>query len=137
MSKAKLYRGIPGGPRNIYVTFIPTWEKRRFASDDDKVPAMPLRTPEEAHNFAMSHRVENTGGWLETSAMVARSINRTELKTNTPAREAMNKEHTKLSEKEVWLKDKPREWSDVAAEATSTDSKVHVGTVFGICVEKG
>jgi len=119
------------------VAFIPSWEKRKFATDDEKVPAMPLRSPEEAHNFAMSHRVKNTGGWLETFAMVARSINRTELKTNTPAREAMNKEHTKLSEKEVWLKDKPREWSDVAAEATSTDSKVHVGTVFGICVEKG
>ena len=26
MSKAKLYRDIPGGPRNIHVTFIPTWE---------------------------------------------------------------------------------------------------------------
>ena len=52
--------------------------------------------------------------------MVARSINRTELKTNTPAREAMNKEHLEFSEKEVWLKDKPWEWSDVTAEATST-----------------
>ena len=67
--------------------------------------------------------------------MVARSINRTELNTNTPPRDAMTKGHLKLSEKEVWLKDKPREWADVAAEATSTDSKVHVGTVFGICVE--
>ncbi len=35
------------------------------------------------------------------------------------------------------MKDKPREWGDVAADATSSDSKVHVGTVFGICVEKG
>ena len=48
----------------------------------------------------------------------------------------MTKEHTKLSDTDVCLKDKPREWADVAAEASSTDSKVHVGTVFGICVEE-
>ena len=117
-------------PRNIHVTFIPDWGRTGFKRDDDKVPAMPLRTPEEAHNFAMNHRVKNTKGWLETSAMVARSVTRHDLKHNSPARAAMNAEHTKLSEKEVWLKDKPREWSEVATEAASTDSKVHVGTVF-------
>ena len=26
MSKAKLYRDIPGGPRNIHVTFVPSWK---------------------------------------------------------------------------------------------------------------
>ena len=68
--------------------------------------------------------------------MVARSINRTELESNSPARDAMTKEHLKLSEKDVWLKDKPSEWADVAAKAENSDSKVHVGTVFGTCVEK-
>ena len=98
---------------------------------------MPLRSPEDAFNFAMNHRVKNTKGWLDTSAMIARSVNRTELKQNSVARDAMTKEHMELSDTYVWLKDKPREWADVAAEASSTDSKVYVGTVFGICVEKG
>lgn len=97
---------------------------------------MPLRSPEDAFNFATNHRVQTTKGWLETSAMIARSANRTELKQNSVARDAMTNEHMELSEKRVWLKDKPREWADVAAEASITDSKVHVGTVFGICVEK-
>ena len=69
--------------------------------------------------------------------MVARSINRTDLKPNIPVRNAMIKEHLKPSYNDVWLIDNPREWADVAAEATGSDSKVHVGTVFGICVEKG
>ena len=30
-----------------------------------------------------------------------------------------------------------REWSDVAAETRKTGTKVHIGRVFDICVEKG
>ena len=60
MSKAKLHREIPGGPRNNHVAFVTTQEKRQLVRNDDKVPAMPLRSPEEAQHFAMSHRVKNT-----------------------------------------------------------------------------
>ena len=49
----------------------------------------------------------------------------------------MRKEHLQFSENDVWLKGRPRAWSYVASEAASTNSKVHVGNVFGICVGKG
>ena len=36
----------------------------------------------------------------------------------------------------VWDEDNPREWKDVVREAKARKEPVHLGYLFGICVEK-
>ncbi len=83
-------------------------------------------------------KIGGTADWPLFSACVARSVTKTELKTNKPARDAMALEWKKLSDRGCWdLKGvKPkREVADRAKK--DKDLKVHFGRIFGICVEKG
>ena len=48
----------------------------------------------------------------------------------------MNKEWDRLRSKYVLDEDYPREWDDVRAEARRGGYTVHLGYLFGICVEK-
>mgnify|MGYP000509155371 CR=1 FL=1 len=87
---------------------------------------MPLRSPEDALAFASKHRVKTRKGWTGMSALVGRTVGRNELTGNTKTRAAMTLEHEKLPGAEVWLKHKPREWPQVAAEVSSANTKAHV-----------
>jgi len=50
--------------------------------------------------------------------------------------EAASSEWKRLWNKHVWDHKIVREWSDVFAEARRNNKTVHIGRVFGICVEK-
>ena len=62
---------------------------------------------------------------------------KTELFSKPDAVKAMNKEWKRLWDKKVWDHDGVREWSDVAREAASQGKEIHMGRLFGICVQKG
>ena len=54
------------------------------------------------------------------------------------AKKAMDAEFLKLQIRGVWLVDKVEEWHVVRARTQrGPDKQVHIGNVFGICVEKG
>jgi hypothetical protein len=69
--------------------------------------------------------------------MVARTVPPKEVKVNKKAQEAMDKEWASLREIGAWNEKGVREWTDVKKEAKRHETRVHVGMVFGICVEKG
>jgi len=48
----------------------------------------------------------------------------------------MKKEWDRLRQKNVWDESCPREWDDVRREADAGGYTVHMGWLFGICVEK-
>ena len=43
----------------------------------------------------------------------------------------------RLWDKKVWDHDGVREWSDVAREAAKQGREIHMGRLFGLCVQKG
>ena len=52
------------------------------------------------------------------------------------AQQAMEKELNRLRDKGVWDEAHPREWDEVRREAQANGEDVHMGYIFGICVEK-
>ena len=61
---------------------------------------------------------------------------RKEAKLDPKAFAALEKEWKKLRDLGCWDQSRVREWRDVAAEAKREGTKVHVGRIFDICVEK-
>ncbi len=54
------------------------------------------------------------------------------------AKKAMDAEVLKLQTRGVWLVDQVEEWHIVKARMQKDPNRqVHIGNVFGICVEKG
>ena len=70
-------------------------------------------------------------------ACVARPVSKTELFSEPDAIQALKKEWGRLWDKKVWDHDGVREWSEVAREAASQGHEIHMGRLFGLCVEKG
>ena len=67
--------------------------------------------------------------------MVARPVKPAEVKQNPAAYESMRVDYGRLAGK-CWNHSTVREWSAVSAEARHKDAKVHIASVFGVCVEK-
>ena len=97
------------------------------------VPAMPVY-PESYPREP--HRVKNGGRIFPFNAAVARPVGKAEIARTPAAQAAMKKEWDRLRDKKVWDETKPREWRDVRREADSRGQTVHMGYLFGICVEK-
>ena len=70
-------------------------------------------------------------------ACVARLVSKKERLENPDARASLAKEWNRLRKINTWNEDLVREWSDVAADARQSGTKVHVGRIFDICVERG
>ena len=70
-------------------------------------------------------------------ACVARPVSKTELFAEPGAVKALKTEWGRLWEKKVWDHDGVREWANVAREAASQGKEIHMGRLFGLCVEKG
>ena len=70
-------------------------------------------------------------------ACVARPVSKPEMFSEPDAVQAMKKEWGRLWEKKVWDHDGVREWSDVAREAAQQGREIHMGRLFGLCVQKG
>ena len=72
----------------------------------------------------------------ESNLCVARLVGIAEIKNSPAAKEAMRKEWDRLRSKYFWDESHPREWDGVRAEARRGRCTVHLGYLFGICVEK-
>ena len=70
-------------------------------------------------------------------AYVARSVKPKEVKTNEKAQAALDEEWNALRQIGAWGESKVREWSSVRDEVKKKVKRVHVGMVFGVCVETG
>ena len=69
-------------------------------------------------------------------AAVARPVRPKEVKSNPAAQAAVEKEFEALTSLGAWSLDGVREWADVREATRKAGSRVHVGSVFGICGEK-
>ena len=80
--------------------------------------------------------MKNAPRRLPLIACVARPVGKKEMINQPEARAAMDKEWNRLRDKQVWDEDHPREWEDVRRQATRDGQEIHMGYLFGICVEK-
>ena len=101
--------------------------------EDDLAPAM-VATPSCDGFTAQPHRQKYD--FPIFPAAVARPVPRKETEEQPKARAAREAEWKKLLDKGVWRHCTVREWSGVAREARLSNAKVHMGRLFGICVEK-
>ena len=86
----------------------------------------------------MYPHVDRNGPWpYSFNACVARSVKGLELKNSPKAQAAMDEEFKRLVSKGTFDFESVEEWKVVSAKARRTKVKLHVGLVFGICVEKG
>ena len=69
-------------------------------------------------------------------AMVARTVDKAELRTNPEARAACQKEWDRLRAMKCWDESKVRESRHVVNDARATGVDAHIGLVFCLCVEK-
>ena len=72
-----------------------------------------------------------------SNALVARPVGQKEINNTPAAQAALDKEWNNLTSKGAWDYSTVREWDDVSREAIKNKTKVHVGKIFEICVEKG
>ena len=70
-------------------------------------------------------------------ACVARLVFKKERLESAGARASLEKEWSRLRKIDTCTEQGVREWSGVAAEARKSGTKVHVGRILDICVEKG
>ena len=96
--------------------------------DPALVPAMPTV------DVPLTHRSKDLIPLFP--ACVSRLVSKKEMNLNAKAMEAMRAEWKRLWDKNVWDHDGVREWSDVARAAQNKNETVHLGRLFGICVEK-
>jgi hypothetical protein len=114
--------------------YEPYWSTAPSGECENGVPAMPtvMRQPQPHRDHIPTIRAP-------FNAAVARSVKKKEMYSNPKAQEAVRQEWDRLRAKRCWSegKDAVREWKDVAHEARTTNTTVHVGRLCCICVEKG
>ena len=77
----------------------------------------------------------STGRSGTFKVLFARPVKAKEIASDAAAKAAMDAEWASLRAMKTWEEDKVREWSDVREEARRTDTRNHVGMVFGVCVD--
>ena len=88
-------------------------------------------------NRSSNHRTKVPAVDMSFYALVARSVNKKEMRSVPAAEASVTKEWDKLTKIKTWDESRVREYSDVAAEARRTKTKTHFGRLLEICVEKG
>ena len=83
-----------------------------------------------------AHRHKNHQALFHAAA-VARPVGKKELEATPKARDSRDKEWKKLWEKKVRDYDGWEDWDKVSNRARKDGRKIHIGRLFGICVEKG
>ena len=69
-------------------------------------------------------------------ALVARPVGEREIREQPLAQTAMDAECQRLRDKGVWDEYEAFEWDDIRRKANKKGETVHMGYLFGICVEK-
>ena len=112
-------------------------------NSDDFIPAMPVTyKPGGSHSGNQCHRDKlkdqsELSCFHFSNALVARPVGQKEINNTPAAQAALDKEWNNLTSKGAWDYSTVREWDDVSREAIKNKTKVHVGKIFEICVEKG
>ena len=112
-------------------------------ASEDFIPAMPVfSNPGGSHGGNHCHRdkLQDRSDLMcfqLSNALVARPVGQKEINNTPAAQAALDKEWNNLVNKGAWDYSTVREWDDVSKEAIKNKTKVHVGKIFEICVEKG
>ena len=91
---------------------------------------------EAVHKSEAVHRQIHPMATYGLSACVARPVTKREVEAEPAARKAADSEWKRLWDKHVWDHNVVREWSHASAEARRLNKTIHIGRIFGICVEK-
>lgn len=67
--------------------------------------------------------------------LIARDVSKSEMRAHKEALLAQEKEWRKLWDQKVWGETVVRSWNQIAIEARRTGKYIHLGKLFGICVE--
>ena len=117
-------------------------EPMKVDHPDDFIPAMPVTcNTGGSHGGNQCHR-DKLKDQSElmcfhfSNALVARPVGQKEINNTPAAQAALDKEWNNLTNKGAWDYSTVREWDDVSREAIKNKTKVHVGKIFEICVEK-
>ena len=107
------------------------------SADDEPIPAMPICNFSPQRHRVKCIRVSIHEGDRVVNTLVARPVDKREIRANPKAQEALDIEWNKLVKKTAWMYDTVREWGEISGKAKKSGKKVHIGKVFEICVEKG
>jgi len=99
------------------------------SSDSDYIPSVPVL------DCRIEHRPHLCPQHVH-AACVARPVTRKEARENAKALAAMDKEWNKLRNIGCWDESRVQEWKHVASNARRDGTKVHIGRIFDIFVEK-
>ena len=110
--------------------------------DSDHPPAMPVISDSSSASDKYVHRekismTHEPSYHAIMSALVARPVGQKEINNTPAAKNALDKEWVNLETKGAWDYSTVQEWGKVSQDAIQSKTKVHVGKVFEICVEKG
>jgi hypothetical protein len=96
---------------------------------------MPLLKDHIAdHMLPPKHRQQYSN--MPWNCCVARPAFKDEIRRSPGAQAALRKEWDRLRLIHTWRQDQVEEWDVVKARAKRTNTKIHMGMVFQICVEK-
>ena len=104
------------------------------SQDAEEVPKMPVCGYSVQRHRDKLIKVGRLQGEKAINTLVARPVNRKEIRSNPKAQASLDVEWVKLEKKDAWLYDTVQEWKDVASKAKKQGKKVHIGKVFEICV---
>ena len=98
------------------------------------LPVMPTISPSK---YVVVHRDHIPKTDTIQRICVARPVSQKEVEQNADAQASMDAEWDKLEKQVAWLIEQVEEWYSVSASAKASNDTIHVGRVFGLCVEKG
>jgi hypothetical protein len=102
---------------------------------DLEIPDMLLQQRDlREHLLPPKHREKNTD--MPWNCCVARPVFEDEIRRSAGAQKALRKDWDRLRLINTWREDLVEEWDVVKARAKKTHTRVHMGVVFQICVEK-
>jgi hypothetical protein len=102
---------------------------------DINIPAMPLLKEHiDGHMLPPQHRQKYSD--MPWNCCVARPAFEDEIRQSPGAQAALRKEWNRLREIDTWMESEVEEWDVVKASAKRTNTKIHMGMVFQMCVEK-
>ncbi|MFM7980131.1 MAG: hypothetical protein ACKPKO_12525, partial [Candidatus Fonsibacter sp.] len=113
------------------LTIIPA--SASISTFSDKSFSMPLSSSSES---VPQHRDLLGFCLCPDNLCVARPVGKHEIERTPAAKLAMQKEWDRLRSKNVWDENHPRDWDEVRSDARRGGYTVHMGYLFGICVEK-
>ena len=108
-----------------------------YHPNENDVPTIPTCKYSQDRHRVKCARVSIMSGEKIINTLVARPVNKKEIRSNPKAQESLDIEWNKLVKKTAWMYDTVQEWSVVSDSAKKKGKKVHIGKVFEICVEKG